>query len=68
MLPTVFWIVALLSLGMLPWVQWHEFRDRSVLRLLIPASMLIAFQALCIILAVAFFGDAARINVVYSLR
>ena len=68
LLPTAFWIVALLSLGMLPWVQWQEFRNRSVLKLLIPASLLIAFQALCIILAVAIFGDAARINVVYSLR
>lgn len=67
-LPTVFWIVGLLSLAMVPWVQWHHFRNRSVVRLLVPAAVLMALQALCITLAVAAFGDAARINIVYSLR
>jgi drug/metabolite transporter (DMT)-like permease len=68
LLPIVFWMVSLMSLAMLPWVQWHEFRDRTVQKLLIPASILVSLQALCIIVAVAAFGDAARINVVYSLR
>ena len=31
-------------------------------------SLLIAMQAICIVVAVGVFGDAARVNVVYALR
>ena len=36
--------------------------------LLIAGSILIALQAICIVVAVGLFGDAARVNVVYALR
>ena len=36
--------------------------------LLIAGSILIELQAICIVVAVGLFGDAARVNVVYALR
>ncbi len=67
-LPLVFWFVGGLSLGLAPWVQWSRIRERRILKLLIPVGILIAIQAICITGAVAIFGDAARVNVVYALR
>lgn len=67
-LPIVFWIVGLLSLGMLPWVEWSKLRKRNVRRYLLPGAMMVALQSICIVLTVAAFGDAARVNVVYALR
>ncbi len=67
-LPIVYWIVGLLSLGMLPWVNWSKLRERDVRRCLLPGATLIALQSVCIVLTVAVFGDAARVNVVYALR
>ena len=59
-LPIVFWIVGLLSLGMLPWVEWSKLRKRNVRRYLLPGATMIALQSICIVLTVAAFGDAAR--------
>lgn len=67
-LPTVYWIVALMSLAMLPWVNWSKLAKPEVRRPLIPGAALIAVQAVCIVVTVAVFGDAARVNVVYALR
>lgn len=67
-LPVVYAIVALLSLGMIPWVEWSKLRRRSVRRYLLPGATMFALQSLCIVLTVAAFGDAARVNVVYALR
>jgi hypothetical protein len=67
-LPLVYWMVAVASLGMIPWVRWNDLRDSTVMRPLLFGSMLIAMQAICIVAAVAIFGDAARVNVVYALR
>ena len=67
-LPIVYWMVAVASLGMIPWVSWKNFRSGPVVRPLIFGSILIAMQAICIVAAVAIFGDAARVNVVYALR
>ena len=36
--------------------------------MLLAGSLLIAMQAICIVVAVGVFGDAARVNVVYALR
>ncbi|TWU33010.1 DMT family transporter [Novipirellula artificiosorum] len=66
--PIVYWIVGVMSLAMIPWVQWSRFRDPAVRRSLLPGTTLVAMQALCIVLAVSVFGDAARVNVVYALR
>ncbi len=67
-LPIVYAFVAVLSLGMLPWVDWSTVRTAGARRSLLFGAVLFAMQSLCIVLAVAEFGDAARINVVYALR
>jgi drug/metabolite transporter (DMT)-like permease len=67
-LPIAFLFVGLFSLAMVPWVQWRKMIAPSVRRNLFPGAVLIALQAIGIILTIAMFGDAARINVVYALR
>lgn len=67
-LPIVYWIVGLASLLILPWVDFTMFRNRKVRNTLIAGSILVAMQAICIVVAVGVFGDAARVNVVYALR
>lgn len=67
-LPIVYWIVGLLSLGMLPWVDWSKVTERRVWPMLVPGALLIALQAVCIVVTLSAFGDAARVNVVYALR
>jgi drug/metabolite transporter (DMT)-like permease len=67
-LPIVYWIVGVLSLGMLPWVKWSKLREPEVRNCLLPGATLFALQSVCIVLTVAAFGDAARVNVVYALR
>lgn len=67
-LPLVYWMVGLLSLGLVPWVQWSKLREPGVLVLLLPGALLIALQAVCIVVTLSVFGDAARVNVVYALR
>ncbi|WP_146398153.1 DMT family transporter [Planctomycetes bacterium CA13] len=66
--PLLFWIVAAVSIGLTPWVEWHRFKEPQVRRSVLPGALLIAMQAVCITSAVSFFGDAARVNVVYALR
>jgi drug/metabolite transporter (DMT)-like permease len=67
-LPLVFGLGAVLSLAVLPW------RDVAALRLawgrwpLLLGGFLVALQSVFIVLAVALFGDAARVNIVYALR
>lgn len=68
LLPIVYWMVSLLSLGFLPWVQWPLATSSTVRNVLLPGTMLIALQALCIVFTLAAFGDAARVNVVYAMR
>ena len=67
-LPIVFWIVGIMSLTMIPWVQWSKIKTAPVAKLIIPGATLVALQAICITCAIGIFGDAARVNVVYSLR
>lgn len=67
-LPTVFWMAGFLSLGLLPWVDRAALCRREVLWPTLLGSLLFASQSFCIVLAIASFGDAARINIVYSLR
>ena len=67
-LPIIFWITAILSLGFLPWFQMDKLRDRGIRPLLLLGTLLIALQALCLVFTLAQFGDAARVNVVYAMR
>tara|TARA_R110002049_G_scaffold2750_9_gene22360 strand:- start:28615 stop:29490 length:876 start_codon:yes stop_codon:yes gene_type:complete len=67
-LPIVYWIVGVLSLPMIRWVDWAKLSDPKLRWYFIFGSLLVALQALCIVVAVGVFGDAARVNVVYALR
>lgn len=67
-LPVVYWIVGIAALFVLPWVDFKPCKKQRVAGLLIAGSILIALQAICIVVAVGLFGDAARVNVVYALR
>ena len=68
LIPIAYWMVAVLSLGFLPWVQPRALKDRKLRASLLSGTLLIALQALCIVYAIAAFGDAARVNVMYSMR
>lgn len=67
-LPLVFWMVAILSLGFLPFLKPTALRDPRVRPWLLGGTLLIALQAICIVFALSQFGDATRVNVVYALR
>ena len=67
-LPAVYWIVAILSLGFLPVVQFDKLKDPKVRLPLYLGSLLIACQAIFIVFTVSKFGDATRVNVVYATR
>lgn len=68
LLPTVYWVVAVLSLVFLPFFQPQKLRDASLRPILLTGTLLIALQAICIVYTLASFGDAARVNVVYAMR
>ncbi|MCO8120262.1 EamA/RhaT family transporter [Stieleria sp. TO1_6] len=67
-LPLMFWCVAVYSLVFLGGFQRDKFADPAVRRSLLIGGLLIALQAVCIVFALSVFGDAPRINVVYSMR
>lgn len=67
-LPIAFGIAAVLSLGFLPWIDKPRRIPRKALPPLLIGTLCIALQALCIVFALARFGDAARVNIVYALR
>lgn len=68
-LTTMFSSVGLLSLGLLPWTDRVEtLRKNGSAKPLILAACLMAGQAISITYSLAQFGDATRINIVYSLR
>ncbi len=68
LLPAIYWTVGLASLLLLPWVQWPELKRMAIQKLVFPGAVLVALQAICIVVAVGMFGDAPRVNVVYALR
>lgn len=66
---TMFSCVGLLSLGLLPWTDRLEsLRKNQSTKPLVIAGILMAGQAISITYSLAQFGDATRINIVYSLR
>jgi drug/metabolite transporter (DMT)-like permease len=67
-LPVVFGIAALITLSTLPWIDRRPLGNWSARWPLLLGAFFIAVQSLFIVLALALFGDAARVNVVYSLR
>ncbi|MCD0462569.1 EamA family transporter [Roseiconus lacunae] len=67
-LPIMFWFVGLYTIVFFKGIQRPLFADPQVRRSLFFGGMLIAMQAICIVFALSAFGDAARVNVVYSMR
>ncbi|MEC8555315.1 MAG: EamA family transporter [Planctomycetota bacterium] len=68
LLPISFWIAGVMSLGFLPWCQKSGWRRENARWALIVGALLVALQANCIVFTLANFGDAARVNVVYTMR
>jgi len=68
--PVTYWMVGLLSLGLLPWVDSPRKAAAQGMawKSLWVGSALVAIQAMFLVYAIAQHGDAARLNVVYSLR
>ena len=68
-LPIMFWMAAGLSFGFLPWVKYKKvLRRPTAVILVVSGGLLIALQAFLLVTTIAYFSDAARINIVYSMR
>jgi drug/metabolite transporter (DMT)-like permease len=67
-LPITFWFVSIISLPMIPWVEWPKLKDREILFWVALTSFLTMLQAFMIVGALAYFGDAARINIIFATR
>ena len=68
-LSAVFAVAMVLSLGFLPKVDSpRQIRKLRAGRLMLGGTGLMAIQAMSMVYSLSRFGDAARINIVYSLR
>ena len=68
-LTTMFSCVGLLSMALLPWTDRVDAIKKSqAMKPLVLAAVLMAAQAISITYSLAQYGDATRINIVYSLR
>jgi|688.fasta_scaffold02076_23 drug/metabolite transporter (DMT)-like permease len=68
-LSSMFVSVGFLSVGLLPWTNSvAHIRSIGASRSLLLAAFLMATQGLSVTYALGQFGDATRINIVYSLR
>ncbi|TWU08539.1 hypothetical protein Pla52n_11220 [Stieleria varia] len=68
LVPIMFWFVAVFSIGFAPWIQRQKLRDPQLRKAVLGGGLLIAMQAFCIVFTISNFGDAAAVNVVYSMR
>ena len=68
--PISYWFVGLFSLTLVPWVDSPKrlLQGDLALKSLLVGSILVAVQAMFLVYAISQYGDAARVNVVYSLR
>ncbi len=68
-LPITFGFAALFSLVFLPWADSPgRLKQIRVVRPLAVGALLMSVQAIGMTLTLGLFGDAARVNIVYSLR
>ena len=67
-LPMVFIIAAVLSLGFIPFLENRKNLQGNWRTPLFGGAFLIALQAMCLVYAIGKFGDTTRINIVYTLR
>jgi len=69
LLPAMFAAAFVLSLGFLPWVDSVKtLRKQGAFRWILAGTLLMALQAVSMSWSLSRYGDAARINIVYSLR
>ena len=68
LLPVVFVIAAVLSLGFIPFLDNRQGLQTNWHSPLFGGAFLIALQAMCLVYAIGKFGDTTRINIVYTLR
>ncbi|MEM6365072.1 MAG: DMT family transporter [Planctomycetota bacterium] len=68
LMPLIAWCIGLFSLPLARWVQWSAIGQPSVRGWLLVGCVATTAQACLIISTLATFGDAARVNVVFSLR
>lgn len=68
-LPAAFIAALVLSLGLLPWVDRPaRLKEVGATRWMLAGTCLMGLQSLSISYGLATYGDAPRINIVYSLR
>lgn len=68
-LPVSFVMTAVMSLGFIPGAKVRrQLRDSGALPLLLFGTFLMALQAMSMSYVLAAYGDATRVNIVYSLR
>ena len=68
-LPVVFGAAGLMSFAFLPWTdRLIRLRQLGASRWILAGTVLMAMQAMSMTYSLATFGDATRINIVYSLR
>lgn len=68
LLPLGFLTAGLISVVLWPWCDRSALARDSVRRPVIVGCILFALQSLGIAISIGVFGDAARVNIVYSLR
>ena len=68
LLPIAFWMSGLVSLIAWPWLSRGDFSRPEIRKPLLLGCLLFAIQSLSIGASIGIYGDAARINIVYSLR
>lgn len=68
-LPVVFLMALVMSFGLLPWVDRpKKLRELGAMKWMLAGTALMGLQSLSISYGLATYGDAARMNIVYSLR
>ena len=68
-LPVAFGCAAVLSCGLLPWVDRPgRLRELNAVWWILPGTLLMAVQAVSMSYSLSTYGDATRINIVYALR
>ena len=67
-LPVAFWTGCALSMFYLLLVPRGSWRQAGVTAPLASGTFFIALQSFCLAGTIGYFGDAARVNVVYALR
>lgn len=68
-LPAVFLSALVISFGLLPWVDgFKRLKQLKALPWMLAGTAIMGLQSLSISYGLATYGDAARMNIVYSLR